>query len=83
MQEEGVGWVLEAVAACCCLNLAGTLVASDLRSWEEEEEEERRKEKKEEKEEEEAAELVVGDSIPPTGAGRSSNCIHPHTSIHV
>ena len=33
----GVGWVLEAVAACWCLNLAGTLVASDLRSWEEEE----------------------------------------------
>ena len=36
-EEMGVGWVLEAVAASCCLNLAGTLVASDLRSWEEEE----------------------------------------------
>ena len=64
----GVGWVLEAVAACWCLNLAGTLVASDLRSWEEEREEE----------EEKAAKLVVGDSNPPTAAaGRRSNSFHP------
>ena len=68
----GVGWVLEAVAACCCLNLAGTLVASDLRSCEEEEEtkedeEKKRKEglgKRKEEQEMEAAELVVGDRIP-------------------
>ena len=70
----GVGWVLEAVAACWCLNLAGTLVASDLRSWEEEREEEEKKEEKEEK----AAKLVVGDSNPPTAAaGRRSNSFHP------
>ena len=42
-EEMGVGWVLEAVAASCCLNLAGTLVASDLRRWEEEEEEKKRR----------------------------------------
>ena len=66
-EEMGVGWVLEAVAASCCLNLAGTLVASDLRSWEEEREEE-----------EKAAKLVVGDSNPPTAAaGRRSNSFHP------
>ena len=65
-EEMGVGWVLEAVAACWCLNLAGTLVASDLRSWEEREEEEK------------AAKLVVGDSNPPTAAaGRRSNSFHP------
>ena len=70
----GVGWVLEAVAACWCLNLAGTLVASDLRSWEEEREEEEKKEEKEEK----AAKLVVGDSNPPTAAaGRRPNSFHP------
>ena len=64
-----------------CLNLAGTLVASDLRSCEEEEEEtkedeeKKRKEgqgKRKEEQEKEAAELVVGDRIPPTEAGRSS-----------
>ena len=56
-----------------CLNLAGTLVASDLRSCEEEtkeDEEKKRKEgqekRKEEEQEKEAAELVVGDRIPPT-----------------
>ena len=72
-----------------CLNLAGTLVASDLRSCEEEEEtkegeEKKRKEgqekRKEEEQEKEAAELVVGDRIPPTAAGRSSN---PPPSIFV
>ena len=74
-----------------CLNLAGTLVASDLRSCEEEEEtkedeekkrkegQEKRKEEEQEKEEE-AAELVVGDRIPPTAAGRSSN---PSSSFNI
>ena len=73
-----------------CLNLAGTLVASDLRSCEEEEEEtkedeeKKRKEgqekRKEEEQEKEAAELVVGDRIPPTAAGRSSN---PSSSFNI
>ena len=75
-----------------CLNLAGTLVASDLRSCEEEEEETKEEETKEDEEkkrkegqgkrkeeqEKEAAELVVGDRIPPTAAR-----IHPPPSIFV
>ena len=74
-----------------CLNLAGTLVASDLRSCEEEEEEEtkedeekkrkeRQEKRKEEEQEKEAAELEGGDRIPPTAAGRSSN---PSSSFNI
>ena len=68
-----------------CLNLAGTLVASDLRSCEEEEEtkedeEKKRKEGQEKRKEEETAELEGGDRIPPTAAGRSSN---PSSSFNI
>ena len=61
-----------------CLNLAGTLVASDLRSCEEEETKEDEEKKRKEGQEKEAAELVVGDRIPPTAAR-----IHPPPSIIV
>ena len=62
-EEMGVGWVLEAVAASCCLNLAGTLVASDLRSWEEEEKWFKRRKRR-------ASRLGYSISVlPPVGGG--------------
>ena len=86
----GVGWVLEAVAACAALPQSGRnsrgLGFEELGGGggeEEERKEEEEWEKKEEekvKEEKEAAEPVVGDRIPPTGEGRSSN---PSSSFNI